>query len=384
MKVFSAGLLLIGLSVISTAAAVGVAPEWSPPAPAPTLSAQPAAAPPLQAHGSYVVEEIAIPTGRGDRPGTLLLPATPGRHPGVVMVAGSGSGHRSELLTSAQELAARGVATLVYDKNLTGYSPLARDYDALGADALDALRLLQVRPEVAADHVGLWGFSEGGWVIASAAARDARVAFLVMVSAPTVSPGEQAAWMASRLLHQHQLDLLQHPVGLHLTLGRPFLGYTDYRPPLSRVHQPVLAMFGAEDVTVPVATSVSRLRTELTGPLTVHVFANSGHALTAPAGAEPHRSFDTTAQWIMRRGGEASIEVPVSQGVAVPETPRTDPTTTALLYAAAALSVAGIATVVAAAALSLQRIGRRQWVRSRRHSSRLDAGQVQPPSRSSP
>jgi len=385
MRATGAGLLLIGLSIVSTGAAASVAPAWSPPAPAPTLSARPGVTPPPQPHGSYVAEELAIPTARGARPGTLLLPTAPGRHPGVVMVPGSGEGHRAQLLAGAKELAARGVATVVYDKNLSGYTPLARDYDALGADALDALRLLRGRPEVAAEHAGLWGFSEGGWVTASAAARDPGVAFVVMVSAPTVSPGEQAAWMASRLLHQHRLDLLQHPVGLHLTLGRPFLRYTDYHPPLSRVHQPVLAMFGAEDLTVPVGTAVSRLRAELPRPPTVHVFADSGHALTTPAVAQPHRSVDATAQWIMRRGGEDNIEVPVSQGVAVPETPRTDTITTTLLYAAAALGVAGITTILALVARSVQRAGRRQWVRSRQHAHSLDgpAGRGQPLSRSS-
>lgn len=52
-----------------------------------------------------------------------------------------------------------------------------------------AVEHLARRPDIAA--VGVWGFSQGGWVAPLAASRDSLMAFVVMVSGSAVSPQEQ-------------------------------------------------------------------------------------------------------------------------------------------------------------------------------------------------
>ncbi|MGH3388269.1 MAG: alpha/beta hydrolase family protein, partial [Actinomadura sp.] len=110
--------------------------------------------------------------------GTVLAPekAAP-RRPGVVLVTGSGSGvPREHLLTEATEFARRGLAVLIYDKRSVGYTTFRRSYSELADDALAALRTLRAQPGVDPTKVGLWGLSEGGWVVPLAASRSADVA----------------------------------------------------------------------------------------------------------------------------------------------------------------------------------------------------------------
>ncbi|HEX8511301.1 MAG TPA: prolyl oligopeptidase family serine peptidase [Propionibacteriaceae bacterium] len=354
--------LLLGLSVLCTATACWAAPAWAQPARSVTLGARPAAASTPPALTAYSTVKVGVPTRRGLRPGTLVLPHGPGRHPAVVMVGGSGPGLRGGLLAAATELASRGVAALVYDKNLSGYSWRARDYDALGADAADAVRVLAAHPEVDERRVGLWGFSEGGWVVASAAATDASVAYVVMVSAPTVSPGQQAGWVVSRALSERGLHRLQHGAALHLSTSRAF-AYTEYRPPLSRMDQPVLAVFGAEDRTVPVATAVTLLRAQLPQEPTVQVYAGSGHHLTTPQGEPAVGYYDRTAAWIQRHEEAQLVETEVNQQPALPAPLARNATADTLLYAAAAFLLAGVGAGCVGLASSTRRA-------LSRHSSR--------------
>lgn len=349
MRAAGAGLLLLGLSVVAMSAAGWLSPAGDRPSPPPALAAQVGAPPTPRAVTSYSLQEVIVPSRRGNRPGTLLLPAADGPHPGVVLVPGGDPGPRHRLLGQAAALASRGIATLVVDKNLAGYSWRTRDYAALADDALEGVRLLRARPEVALDQVGLWGHSEGGWVVASAAADDHSVAFVVLVSAPTVSPGEQASWLVSRALHRHRLGLLEQVVGRHLALGRDVITYTEHRPPLAEIRAPVLAVFGAEDFSLPLASAVDALRTQLPRRPTVQVYAASGHGLTTTAGDPPPGYLDRTADWIRHRDGPDLVETPVRQA-AMPSSRPTRPVAGALLLASAPLALSGTGVLLLAAA----------------------------------
>jgi pimeloyl-ACP methyl ester carboxylesterase len=58
-------------------------------------------------------------------------------------------------------------------------------------DGLAAIGYLKSRKEIDAQHIGVWGLSQGGWLGPLAASRSADVAFVIAVSGPGVSPGEQ-------------------------------------------------------------------------------------------------------------------------------------------------------------------------------------------------
>jgi dienelactone hydrolase len=157
---------------------------------------------PLPSGIGYSEEDITFPGGAADvtLAGTLTIPAGPGPHPAVVLMSGSGPQDRDESLPGmtlkpfallADALGRAGIAVLRYDDRGTAAS--TGDYGAatlaeLTADGTAALAWLRERPGIDATRTGVLGHSEGGAYIASIAARDADVAFVVGL-APMVRAG---------------------------------------------------------------------------------------------------------------------------------------------------------------------------------------------------
>jgi pimeloyl-ACP methyl ester carboxylesterase len=128
--------------------------------------------------------------------GTLTLPATPGPWPAAVIIAGSGPTDRNGNSAAgvgantygqlAAALAARGIATLRYDKrglpSSTGTFAMATTtLHDFAADATAAARALAARDDVS--KVVLAGHSEGGMLAMLAARAGAPVAGLVLIAA---------------------------------------------------------------------------------------------------------------------------------------------------------------------------------------------------------
>ncbi len=125
--------------------------------------------------------------------GSLLLPVTPGPHPAIVMIHGSGAVTRDALRPFANHFARNGVAVLITDKRGTGASTgrwARATFDDLAEDALAGVRYLRGRPEIRRGAVGVHGMSLGGWVAPLAAVKSRDVAFVVVESAPVMTPLE--------------------------------------------------------------------------------------------------------------------------------------------------------------------------------------------------
>lgn len=169
--------------------------------------------------------------------------------PGIVLVHGSGTGQRDKYTQEAEAFARAGITALIYDKRVEGYSITQRDYSMLADDALAGVRLLQQQTGVDPERVGLWGLSEGGWVVPIAAASD-DVAFLVLVGAPGMAPVQQTVWAATNnLLHAgvtgSVIDRFVPGIFRLLVDAEQFpQAYYDPKPALERVRQPVLAIWG--------------------------------------------------------------------------------------------------------------------------------------------
>jgi pimeloyl-ACP methyl ester carboxylesterase len=149
------------------------------------------------------VEKVTFTLGPNELSGILTLPAAGGPHPAIVLISGSvnpstgarpgaSSGYFRE---HAQALAQDGWAVLRYDPPGVGQSTGEAGFESLdmrAEEAAAALHYLQTHPDIRPDRVGLWGGSQGGWVIAMAAARYPKdVAFLISVSGSGVSVAEQ-------------------------------------------------------------------------------------------------------------------------------------------------------------------------------------------------
>lgn len=245
-------------------------------------------------------EEIRIPVPDTVLEGTVVAPRESGRYPAVVFVHGAGRGSRSALIDQAEYLAGTGVVALVYDKRTVGYSFANRDFDLLAEDALAAVHMLRDRADVDPDRIGLWGVSEGGWVVPIAAARSSDVAFAILVSAPNVSPQSQAAWaFDDHLRRMSAPDGLRRAMILALSMGE--FGYSDHdpAPALKGMRQPVLALYGTHDRAIPLVQSARVLEQALPqGASTIRFFDRADHDLHVGDGFAPGYR-ETMANWVL-------------------------------------------------------------------------------------
>lgn len=121
---------------------------------------------------------------------TLLLPSGDGPFPAIVWTHGSGPITRADPLyrSLAAWVAEHGIASLIYDKR-----PPTPDatMEVLAQDAVAAALSLRDEERIREDLIGVGGLSQGGWIAPMAAASSLDIGFVVGLSAPGVSPGEQ-------------------------------------------------------------------------------------------------------------------------------------------------------------------------------------------------
>lgn len=137
-------------------------------------------------------EAVKFVSGKVTLAGTLVLPEGAHRYPAVVLFHGSGPQKRD--LSTARWFAGQGFAALAYDKRGVGESDgdfRAVPFMELCDDGLAGIDYLKSRSEIDAKRIGVWGLSQGAWLGPLAASRSPDVAFVIAVSGPGVSPGEQ-------------------------------------------------------------------------------------------------------------------------------------------------------------------------------------------------
>lgn len=142
----------------------------------------------------YKEEDVTFKNGAIELSGTLVIPSTKGPHPAVILVHGSGPVTRDFYGPLSYIFAGNGIAVLSYDKRGIGKSNgdwLDQSFEDLAADVLAGLNFLKTRKEIQSEEIGLWGISQGGWIVPLAAAQSKDVAFAILISAAGVTPAEQ-------------------------------------------------------------------------------------------------------------------------------------------------------------------------------------------------
>lgn len=143
--------------------------------------------------------------------GALTLPRTPGPHPAVILISGSGpqdrnetvAGHRPFLVLS-DHFTRNGIAVLRVDDRGAGGSDLgslSATSENYAEDVLAGIQFLKGRKEINARKIGLIGHSEGGMIAPMVAARSRDIAFIVLL-AGLGQRGEDVIYTQTELLHR--------------------------------------------------------------------------------------------------------------------------------------------------------------------------------------
>lgn len=286
----------------------------------------------------YREEEVAFSNNAAQvrLAGTLTLPQTPGPHPVVVLVSGSGPQNRDEeifehrpFLVLADYLTRRGIAVLRYDDRgigkSTGSFANATTADLAG-DARAAVAYLKRRGDVDSTRIGVIGHSEGAVIAPIVAGRTKDVAFVVLMAGTGLrgdevlfrqgaalarAAGADSATIAANLEFQRGVfEILRTEANadsararirrfvaesdLAITPApdpdqvaaqtspwlRHFISY-DPAPALEKLRVPVLAIGGELDLQVPPEVSVDAVRAALerggNARVTTRVFPRLNH-----------------------------------------------------------------------------------------------------------
>lgn len=263
---------------------------------------------------------------------------------------GGGAETRAVGLSLAVHLARRGIASLVYDKRGTGESGgewEIASMEELARDAVAGAAQLRGHAEVAADRVGVYGYSQGGWIAPLAAVLDARIAFVAAGGLSGVNPMEQtihhrtevmrrehfdtatirkamALWRelyASRTRAERDATLKKIeavrdepwfaaaalPLVIEPELPQSMAEFLRFEPiPVwSRVTQPVYVFWGAADINVPVRESMRIVAASAaTDDLTMRLYPGLAHDLRVPSPDLPRVStaamYEDLSIWLTR------------------------------------------------------------------------------------
>jgi pimeloyl-ACP methyl ester carboxylesterase len=282
---------------------------------------------------SPIVEKPFVISNGADHLGaSLWLALGPGKHPTIVLIHGADDETR-EMGFLIPYFVSFGLNVVTYDQRGTGQSTGNWRFTGPESKADDVIAIIQrIKSDPAVDpaRIGVWGFSNGGWVAPIVAVRSP-VAFMILKSAPSESIAENVLYEVGQALREHD-QFTQKQISAALVFERTMLlaletdsnwsaagealeaakkqpwfpamrippGMTTPPPPpmlaalraaliydptvtLQLVRTPTFAVFGALDKNVDPEDSPARLRKAFDRPgfegLTVLILPGAGHTL---------------------------------------------------------------------------------------------------------
>jgi dienelactone hydrolase len=283
--------------------------------------------------------------------GELILPPSPGRHPAILFLHGSGAEGRWASRYLAQKFARAGFVALIYDKRGVGQSTgdwRTSGFEELAGDAVAGVRFLAAQPEVDAARIGVYGHSQGGTISPLVAARAGDLAFVIASAASGLDPAEVEIYSIGNSIGLADLPAAERSdaesfvrelvevaykgkdrAALDAMTARfrgrdwffapppPGDAYWTISPKVAAyrpqdhwraVRAPVLLAFGAHDQRVPPQRSIDAIAAALKAggnpKLTVKISPNAGHAFhivpQTPPNGWPKRApdyADTLTGW---------------------------------------------------------------------------------------
>ena len=244
-----------------------------------------------------------------------------GPRPGIVFVHGAGTGrYEIAFVEQAEALASAGIVTMVPNKRLDTYTTRDRSYVTMANDYLRSVELLRGLPGVDPDRVGVYGESEGAWIVPVMAADNPSVAFTVLVAAPVVPPRQQAAFAVDSYLRNTGVPV-EVFTAIPRIVGMEFPGggfeYVDFdsQPFQQRMRQPLLVVYGTGDAAMPTIQGAEQLIADLAvagnDDVTVRYYEGADHGIKIDRVLVPDFARDLAA-WIQALPESAEAEPSVA------------------------------------------------------------------------
>ncbi len=295
--------------------------------------------------------DAAFANGDVKLAGELIVPATPGRHPAILFLHGSGAEGRFASRYLAQSFARTGFVALIYDKRGVGQSTgdwQQSGFEDLADDAVAGIRFLAAQPEVDPNRIGIYGHSQGGTIAPLVASRAQTLGFVIASAASGLDPAEVEVYSIENSIGVPQLPASERVDAQRFVreivdvaykgksraaldaMAREFKGRSWYFDPPApgnsywavsrkfaafrpldhwrRVRAPVLLLFGAHDERVPPVKSadaiIAALKASGNANVTLKTFPKADHTFRivpqSPAGGWSKRVpdyADTLVGW---------------------------------------------------------------------------------------
>ena len=286
-------------------------------------------------------QELRVRSQNAEIRGMLIIPPVDHKVAAILIEGGSGWKFDKDVITYARLATIHGFAGVVWDRRGWGASTgeKAASFEDLAVDVAAITNEIRKNPKIDSAKIGFWGFSQAGWVGTLAASSSKDVAFLVLFSPALTFPFRQEEENISHTLQadgesaaqiQSALDLFHAKLEYALfgsdwqkyetlrekLLPNPWFRFLDAPEDpsdpvfqflrlnahynslkaLTRIHVPVLALFGEFDTNVlpDAGRSLLEQAMDLAGnpDLEMHTIPNANHSLLGVRSAKPNDFID--------------------------------------------------------------------------------------------
>ena len=224
----------------------------------------------------------------------LILPETPLKKKPPVLIIAHGSGNKGSwntYLPMVSRFSDEGLAVVFFDKRGTGesegnYTEVNAEnsrevFEQLARDVAAVAEWTKKQARIDTARIGVLGYSEGGWIAPLAVQKTSVLSFVVILSGPLCSVGQEILFTELTESRSEEEALPQDSILKKMDLLED--GGFDSYPYIEKLEVPGFWLFGEKDKSMAVSFSLSKLKELIkatsTKSLKYRVYENANHSL---------------------------------------------------------------------------------------------------------